>query len=195
MKKWIVFVGCMMGIFGAIALILPIPGVAAPWLAPAADEHISAQWVKDVARALESNRFKNVFMHQAFGCDQCAILGFLNDAADALESDNPRLAKSLVRRALPVLDDGRELGRYSKHDIRPIKRLIIRKANEGFKEFGAEQFARSMQHESRDPRYEEGDDPLFGQSDKADHYEKEPDRWTGYTGESRYGLTERLDQR
>lgn len=192
MKRWIIFVSCIAGIFSSIALILPLPGTAAPWLAPAADENITAEWVKDVAKKLETNRFKNVFVNQASGCDQCRILSYLNDAADALDGDNPTLAKSFVNRALSVLDDGQQQGRYSDLDIRPIKRAIIQKANQGFEESGVGPFTRSIPGESRDPRYEHGDDPLFGQSGEADYYGSIPDRWGGYTHGSRYGLTEGL---
>jgi len=149
----------------AVGLFTTTPAQTAPWLAPAADEQIRAEWVQDVAKALKSNRFKNVFMNQPFGCDQCRILGYLNDAAESLDGDNPKLAKSFVRRALRVLDDGLESGWYSERDVNPIKRVIIQKAKQGFKESDAGPLAISPPRDlGPDPRYERGRDPLFSLS-------------------------------
>lgn len=194
-KRWITMVSCMAGTCSLLALMLPVPSMAAPWLAPAADEHITAPWVKAVAKALKGDRFKNVFMNQAFGCDQCAILGYLNDAAEALESDEPTAARSFVRRAVRVLDDGKELGWYSDRDIEPIKHMILRHAKKGFKESGAEQFAGSTPRQrGADPRYEQGENALFDRSDEEEYVGSKSERWTGYTRGNRGGLTERLDQ-
>ncbi|ALA59155.1 hypothetical protein [Nitrospira moscoviensis] len=188
------FVG-VSGLFSALLLVLsPAPAEAAPWLAPAADERISADWVKDVAQAFRKNRFKNVFMNQPFGCDQCRIIHFLNNAAEALDNDRPKLAKSFIHRALAVLEDGKDEGWYTDADVRPIKRLIIEKANQGLKEAGAAQLALSPPRErGKDPRYERGDDPLFSRSDRSNQYGGGQERWSGYTEEHTYGLTERLD--
>lgn len=179
------------GLCAALPLALPSPAVAAEWLAPAADEQITAGWVKDVAKAFKSNRFKNVFMNQPFGCDQCQILGYLNDAAEALENDQTKLAKSFVHRALGVLQEGREQHWYSEADIRPIKRLIIKKANQGFREAGGSQAALSPPSDrGRDPRYERGDAPLFSRSQDEDRgFGSRKDRWSGYTSNRPFGLT------
>lgn len=194
-KQWITMVSCMAVTCSCLALMLPASSPAAPWLAPAADEHITAPWVQAVAKALKGNRFKNIFMNQAFGCDQCAILGYLNDAAEALEGDEPKAARSFVRRALRVLDDGKELGWYSDRDIEPIKRVILRHAKKGFKESGAGQFAKSTPRQrGPDPRYEQGENPLFDRSGEDEYGMSESERWTGYTRGNRGGLTERLDQ-
>jgi hypothetical protein len=146
----------------------PGPVLSSPWLAPSPQEEIRSDWVQDVARAFEKSRFRNVFMNQPFGCDQCAIIRYLNHAAEAMEHDQPKLAKSFIRRALDVLEEGREEGYYTEWDVRPIKRLILKKANQGFEETGA-QLTLSAPRERRDPRYEqEGRDPLFSRQDEAD---------------------------
>jgi hypothetical protein len=155
------------------------PSQAAEWLAPAADERISADWVRDVAQELRKNRFKNVFMNQPFGCDQCRILHYLNNAAGALDDDQPKLAKSFVKQALRVLRDGKEEGWYSSADIRPIKRLIIQKADQAFKEAGAD-LAVSAPEKRRDARYERGDDPLFSRSGEDEAYGERTNRWPSY---------------
>ncbi len=173
---------------------LPSQGLAAAWLAPAADERITADWVEDVAVAFKKDRFKNVFMNQPFGCDQCTILGFLNDAADAMENDQPKQAKSFIRRALKVLDQGKRQGWYTEADIRPIKRLILQKANEGLNESGAGHLALSVPRDrGHNGRYERGDEPLFSGSGEEESYGSTRDRWTGYTEGHPFGLTERLD--
>lgn len=169
---------------GGSYAVLPASSQAAEWLAPAADERITADWVRDVARQLRKNRFKNVFMNQPFGCDQCRILHYLNNAADALDNDQPKLAKSFVKRALHVLKDGKEEGWYTSADIRPIKRLIIQKADQAFKEAGGEQLALSVPEKRRDERYDRGDDPLFSRSGEDEAYGDRTDRWPEYRGAS-----------
>jgi hypothetical protein len=169
---------------GSYGVLPAAPSQAAEWLAPAADERITAEWVRDVARQLRKDRFKNVFMNQPFGCDQCRIIHYLNNAAGALDSDQPKLAKSFVKRALHVLKDGKEEGWYTSADIRPIKRLIIQKANQAFKEAGGEQLAFSVPKKQRDERYDRGDDPLFSRSGEDEAYGVRTDRWAEYGGAS-----------
>ncbi len=178
-----------------LLFVAPIHGMAAEWLAPAADERISANWVKEVAKALKKDRYKNVFMNQPFGCDQCRILGYLNNAAEALDNDQPKLAKSFVRRALAVMNAGQEDGWYDPRDTQAVKHLIMRKASQGFREAGAPQMAMTTPREQgRDPRYERGDEPLFGGPEFSERHPDTIDRWSGYTEGNRYGLTERLDR-
>ena len=181
------------GISGLLATCLfafsPSASPAAQWLAPAAEERISADWVKDVARALRKERFKNVFMNQPFGCDQCRIIEFLNHAADALDNDKPKLAKSFIQRALNVFDNGLEEGWYEDADVRPIKRLIITKANQGFKESGAQPALSAPPGQKEDQRYERGRPPLFSRADESDEVGSRTDRWSGYTEHRRLGLT------
>lgn len=185
------------GACGMGALTLSAPhALAAEWLAPAPQAVITADWVKDVAKAFRSNRFKNVFMNQPFGCDQCRILEYLDNAAEALENDEPKLAESFVRRALNVLNDGVEDHWYGEADVRPIKRLIIKKANQGFQQAGAPRFALSVpERQERDSRYERGEEPLFEPSYESRAYGSRRDRWTGYTSQDRFGLTRELPDR
>lgn len=168
---------------GGYAVLPTASSQAAEWLAPAADERITADWVRDVAQELRKNRYKNVFMNQPFGCDQCRILHYLNNAADALDNDEPKLAKSFVKRALRVLRDGKEEGWYSSADIRPIKRVIIQKADKAFKEAGAE-LAFSIPKNRRDERYARGDDPLFSRSGEDEAYGERTNRWPAYREEN-----------
>jgi hypothetical protein len=169
---------------GSVAVLPGTPSQAAEWLAPAADERITADWVRDVAQELRKNRYKNVFMNQPFGCDQCRILHYLNNAAAALDNDQAKLAKSFVKRALRVLRDGKEEGWYSSADIRPIKRLIIQKADEAFKEAGGQQLALSIPEKRHDERYDRGADPLFSRSAKDGAYGDRTNRWPEYTDTS-----------
>jgi hypothetical protein len=171
----------------AIICLTPSGSWAAEWLAPAPEVHITADWVKDVERGLRSSRFKNVFMNQAFGCDQCRILSYLNDAADAMDSGEEKLARSFVRRALEVLKTGRENNWYTENDVRPIKRLIIKNANKGFREAGAPEVVLSAPPAQEDERYEKGGEPLFSRrSNGNERYGHE--RWSGYTSGSQMGL-------
>ncbi|HJT21798.1 MAG TPA: hypothetical protein VJ746_15080 [Nitrospira sp.] len=177
--------------WGLLSVARPVSAQAAQWLAPAAEERITADWVREVATALKKPRYKNVFMNQPFGCDQCRVIEFLNRAADALDDENPKLAKSFVRRALNVFENGLEQGWYDEEDIQPIRRLIIAKANQGFKEAGASQRAMSPPADvGEDQRYQRGRPPMFSRSGgDEDEYGSRTDRWSGYTSQKRLGLT------
>ena len=175
---------------GGYAVLPTASSQAAEWLAPAADERITADWVRDVAQELRKNRYKNVFMNQPFGCDQCRILHYLNNAAGALDNDEPKLAKSFVKRALRVLRDGKEEGWYGSADIRPIKRVIIQKADKAFKEAGAE-LAFSTPKNRRDERYARGDDPLFSRSGEDEAYGERTNRWPAYSGDDARDVREK----
>ncbi len=136
-----------------------------------------------------------MFMNQPFGCDQCRILGYLTNAAEALDHHQPKLAKSFVRRALAVMNAGQEDGWYDPRDTHAVKQLIMRKASQGFREAGATQTAMTTpQEQARDPRYERGDEPLFGGQEFSERFPDTIDRWSGYTEGNRCGLTERLDR-
>ncbi len=144
---------------------------AAPWLAPAADEHVTAQWVQDVAQELSRERNRQVLINTPSGHPQATILGYLNDAADALEAHQERSAKDLIRRALGVLEEGVEYGWLSDSDIRPIKRTILSSFNRAMRD--------GMKGQA-----DQGDDPAASRTGE---------RWTGYTQNRPLGLTERLD--
>ncbi len=144
---------------------------AAPWLAPAADEHITAQWVLDVARELDRERNRQILTNMPSGGTQSAILGYLNDAAAALQDNQSRYAKDLVRKALGVLDEGVEFGWLSPYEVKPIKRMIV--AN----------FNRAARGTARSSAEQENEDGLA----------RKRERWDGYTENRELGLTERLD--
>ncbi|HEU4686070.1 MAG TPA: hypothetical protein VFS39_16305 [Nitrospira sp.] len=184
---------CALSLCLASVAVSAMPGSqagAAEWLAPAPQANIKADWVQDVGKGLRSNRFRNVFMNQPFGCDQCRILQYLADAAEALESHQPKLAKSFVRRALSVLDAGVDEGWYDEDDVRPIKRLILNKAKQGFQAAGASELAMSVPEKpGQDPRYQRGADPMFSGSDESTEYGSRRDRWSGYTSQRKLGLT------
>lgn len=146
----------------------------APWLAPAADEHVTAQWVQDVAHELRRERNRNVLINVPSGHPQAAILGYLNDAADALEAGQERSAKDLVRRALGILEDGVQYGWLSESDIKPIRRTILASFNRAMRDVPREAKSKGDQGED------------LALSRKAE-------RWTGYTQNRPLGLTERLD--
>jgi hypothetical protein len=168
-------------VLAGVLLLSPSQSVASPWLAPAADERITADWVKDVARAFDKHHFKNVFMNQQYGCDQCRILGFLNRAAEALENDQPKLAKSFIHRALGVLDRGEDRGWYTEEDTQPIRRLIINKANEGLQDADAPRLALAPPpEERRDSRYDRGRDPLFKGPGESESRRGRADVSSGY---------------
>ncbi len=178
--------------WGLLSVARPVSAQAAQWLAPAAEERITADWVREVATAFKKPRYKNVFMNQPFGCDLCRVIEYLNHAAEALDDENPKLAKSFVRRALNVFENGLQQGWYDEEDIRPIRRLIIAKANRGFKEAGAAQQAMSPPAElGEDQRYQRGRPPMFSRSERdEDEYGSRTDRWSGYTSQRRLGLSD-----
>jgi len=136
-------------------------------LAPAGDEHITAGWVQAVARELERDRTQRILMNTPSGSPQAPILGYLDDAAAALEENQYEYAKDLVGRALGVLDDVVESGWVSPSQIKPIKQMIV----SSFK------------------RAAHGDTGDAAKQDDDKGYGPQGDRWTGYTENRRLGLT------
>lgn len=107
---------------------------AAPWIAPAPQQELSAKWVQDVAREFRKPQFRNIFMNIPGGSPQATILDLLNEAAVGLEKGEPGYARQLVRRAVNVLDRSAGRGWYSESDIQPIQAMILKYAKQGFSE-------------------------------------------------------------
>ena len=123
---------CRVVIFGALAVILlavlPPAATAAAWLAPAASDQLSADWVKDIESDLRSERFRQVFMNVPGGSPQSAMLHLFNAAAQALDKGQPAYAADLIAQALHVVDTGVRKGWYSREDIDPLITTIRTKA-------------------------------------------------------------------
>ena len=178
-----------LGVLGGATFAAPGQSEAARWLAPAADEQLAADWVRDVARELDRERFRRVLMNAPIGRPQVTILEHLNDAAEAMGQQETRYAKDLIQRSLDVLDDGVEYGWMSRDEVRPIKDMIISKARTALRDAES---GRHRGQSGRDQSRDRGSDTLYGHEQEMDAYGGEGDRWTGYTRGNRYGLTERL---
>lgn len=109
---------------------------AAPWIAPAPQQELSAKWVKDIARELRSPQFRNILMNIPGGSPQATILDYVNEAAAGMKNGEPEYARDLVRHAVNVLDRTAGRGWYSQSDIQPIQAMILRNAKRGFQEAG-----------------------------------------------------------
>lgn len=105
---------------GTSALGLP-HALAAQWLAPAASDHITAEWVKHIEADLSSKPFNQVFMGMPADPPIPAVLHLLNNAAHALANDNKQYAQLFVNDAIRVLASGVTKGWYSATDIEPVK--------------------------------------------------------------------------
>ncbi|WP_447979352.1 hypothetical protein [Candidatus Nitrospira bockiana] len=189
----------------ALWLIAPAGGgsslSAAPWLAPAAQERLAADWVKEIAAQFRTERVREVFMNAPFGSPQSSMLGLLNDAAVALKEGEIDYARDLIHHAVGLLDDGVEHGWYSRRDIEPIKGMILSRAMEGIQQARKSKGVTNQpvrQRERSGPTAarsdKDFDEPLFGGPDDYDLYGEEGRRWTGYT-RGRLGLTEQLEER
>jgi hypothetical protein len=192
----------VMGLFGMVSGVIAVPpiGQAAPWLAPAADERLKADWVRQVARELTRERHRRVLINIPFGSPQVSILGYLNDADEALQADEERYARDLVRRALDVLDDGVDYGWLRESDVRPIKNVILSQFHAALDELGQERNAYGARQGYGQPKSKNRRDAELANRDRADERGKSFDdfqshrgRWTGYTRGHELGLTERLD--
>lgn len=107
---------------------------AAPWIAPAPQQELSAKWVQDVAREFRKPKIRNIFMNIPGGSPQATILDLLNEAGKGLENGEPEYARHLVRKAVNVLDRSAGRGWYTESDIQPIQAMILRYAKKGFSE-------------------------------------------------------------
>ncbi len=107
---------------------------AAPWITPAPQQELAAQWVEDVAQELRNPQFRNIFMNIPGGSPQATILDLLNEAAVGLENGEPEYARQLVRKAVNVLDRSAGRGWCSKSDVQPIQAMFSRNAKNGFSE-------------------------------------------------------------
>jgi hypothetical protein len=94
----IVSVFCALWV-GSSAFGLP-NALAAQWLAPAASDHITADWVKQIEADLSSKPFKQVFMGMPADPPIPAVLHLLNNAAQALANDNKQYAQLFVNDAI-----------------------------------------------------------------------------------------------
>ena len=130
LRNAIVTIGALVALSaGAAYMDTPTTAHAAQWLAPAAAEKIKARWVKEVDYELRSDQFKNLFINAPGGAPHAAILRYLNHAADALQAGDKDSARSFVDQALHVVERGIDKGWYSRADIKPLRDMIVAKAD------------------------------------------------------------------
>lgn len=147
------------GLGVAAAIFIATPSPAADWLAPAADQTVTASWVKDIAAQLEQAAYRDVFMNALGNSPQAVVVRYLNNAAQALQAGNRPLAQSYLDRTIAIFDNGVQRGYYSRADVEPIKNMIRIRAKAAIK---GETVATAIQSD---------------------------DRWTGYTQDKPLGLT------
>jgi hypothetical protein len=148
------------GFVVAAALLFATPGLAADWLAPAADQDVTAPWVNDITSQLEKDAYRDVFMNALGNSPQAVVVRYLNNAAQALQAGNKPLAQSYVDRTIDIFDKGVRQDYYSQADVEPIKKLIRTRAEAAIK----------------------GEAKMVTGTQPAD-------RWTGYTHDKSLGLT------
>jgi hypothetical protein len=141
-----------------MAVAIPVPSLAAGWLAPGADQTVTAPWVKEIMTRLGEDPYRDVFVNALSEPPHSAIVRYLNGAAGALTAGNKPLARSYVDLTIGIFDNGVRRGYYSRGDAEAIKKMIQTSADAAMK---GEQVASTVQ---------------------AD------DRWTGYTQQKRLGL-------
>jgi len=107
-------------LIGGVAL-MPTSIHAAPWISGA--ESYAASWVKDIEQELLKKDYRYVYASDP-RTPQAVVLRLLNQAAQAHEAKNDRLAQELVRDALGVFEDGVRKHYYSASDVEPIMNFI-----------------------------------------------------------------------
>ncbi|MCA9453876.1 MAG: hypothetical protein H6750_13565 [Nitrospiraceae bacterium] len=156
---------------------------AAPWIAPAPQQELSANWVQDVAREFRQPQFRNIFMNIPGGSPQSTILDLLNEAAEGLENGEPGYARHLVRRAINVLDRSAGRGWYTASEIQPIQAMILKYAKRGFSEADQNWKSRNRNHpgnrQRSSNRWQEEGVRLFN----PDEPNISGNRWDGYTSD------------
>lgn len=144
--------------FAAAALLIASPALAADWLAPAADQTVTATWVKDVTNKLGEEPYRNVLASSMGEPPHSAIVRYLNNAAQAIEAGNKPLAESYVDMTLDIFDRGVRRGYYLRSDVEPIKKMIRTAADAAMK------------------------------GEKVAAIVEEEERWQGYTEHKKLGL-------
>jgi hypothetical protein len=146
----------------AVLLLLAttVPSLAAGWLAPAADQTVTAPWVKDLTVQLQQEPYRGVFQNALGNSPQALVVRYLNHADQALQAGNKPLARSYVDRTIAIFDNGVGRGYYSPADVEPITKLIRAKAEAAIR------------------------------GDKLVPEAQAEDRWTGYTQKQPLGLTD-----
>lgn len=156
---------------------------AAPWIAPAPQQELSAQWVQNVAREFRKPQIRNIFMNIPGGSPQATILDLLNEAAVGLENGEPGYARHLVRKAVNVMDRSAGRGWYTESDIQPIQAMILKYAKRGFSEADQNLKSRnrtnSRNREMSSNRFQDDGVRLFN-PDKPNF---SANRWDGYTSD------------
>lgn len=125
-SRMIVLALCSLCSIGSLGLVRH--AVAAQWLAPAAADHITADWVKQIEADLDRKPFKDVFMGTPGDPPIPALLHLLNNAARALADNKKDYAKLFINDAFRILDNGVNKGWYSATDIQPVKAMIRKRA-------------------------------------------------------------------
>lgn len=125
--RWSVL-GCVVAV-----LLFAGPGFAADWLAPAADQTVTAPWVKNVTAKLNEEPYRGVFANSMGEPPHSAIVRYLNGAADAIQAGNKPLAESYVDRTIAIFDNGVRKGNYMRAEVEPIKQLIRSAAESAMK--------------------------------------------------------------
>lgn len=138
--RWSVL-GCVLSV-----LLFASSAFAADWLAPAADQTVTAPWVKNVTAKLNETPYRDVFANSMGEPPHSAIVRYLNGAANAIEAGNKPLAESYVNRTLAIFDRGVRRGYYFGPDVEPIKKLIRTAAESAMK---GEKVATAVEDEER----------------------------------------------
>ncbi len=170
---------------------------AAPWIAPAPQQELSAKWVQDVAREFRKPKIRNIFMNIPGGSPQATILDLLNEAGKGLENGEPEYARHLVRKAVNVLDRSAGRGWYTESDIQPIQAMILKYAKQGFS--GADHKWKSRNRNNSGNRQISSSPSSRSQDDGVRLFNPgEPNfyghRWEGYTRDHWQGSEESYDR-
>ena len=106
-----------------------VPASAAQWLAPAAADRVTAEWVKQIQADLAGERFRRLFMGVPGDPPIPAIVHMLNQADHAIVDNKKAFAKEFIADAIRMLDRGVSRGWYSATDIEPVKAMIRHRAD------------------------------------------------------------------
>jgi hypothetical protein len=117
--------------------VSPLPVHGAAWLAPAASDTLSADWVKQIEAALRTREYNELFIN-APNSPHSAILHLLNSAGYAIQDGNHAYARDLIDEALRIVDDGIRRGWYSRAEVEPVKSMIRSKAEAGLKDVASQ---------------------------------------------------------
>jgi hypothetical protein len=106
-----------------LAPTVPVQAVTTTSDSSEIHQSFTSEWVKQIDQALQSPQLSWTFLYDPRN-PRSEMLKALNQAAEAMNGQNPAKAKELVNTAFTILEEGNRLGYYSQSQVEAVKKTI-----------------------------------------------------------------------